>query len=637
MPFSRLKKYLNTYPQINYEKLMDQVVSSKYVSFDIFDTLLKRDVKHVEDVFSFVEKKWNENNPNQKIENFVNLRINAEQKAYKKYGMNTKLENIYEFLSVDLAVLDLEIKTEHALNIANQPFLEVFKELINLKKTIILISDMYLPKKEIKKMLENAGFIGYQNLYVSCEYGKDKISGELFDLVIKQEKIDRKKLIHIGDSWKADWYGAKKVGIKTYHIPKNMINIRSYNKSKTIVNNTLDSFTNNRIEKYEYDKYQKFGYQVFGPVLLGFIQWLNKEVDQNKNMYFLARDGYIVKLAYEMLFTDEDDSGQYLYGSRRAFKVPLLQYTSSLTQIAELINLPSTYTADELLVALGLDNHQIEHDLGNQIFTEFYFEKIPVLKSLVENNLSLIKKNSEIESHSLLKYLEQVNFKNEVSIVDIGWRGSMQAYLEEFAKKNEINININGFYVGLSDEAKEFKINAKGYWFDMLNDEDAVDLATPFKGLLEFLFSANHGTTLKFEIQSDMVKPILAFYEYSGEHNLIIQGELLNSIRQAALQFIKDFKNSGLNGNLIIDAKSGFNNLQTIGLKPVLKDVNYLGDFVFVDQNVNALAKPQSFGYYICHPQKFKYDLLASRWKVGFMKRFMKLPFNYYYIYKKIK
>ncbi|MCT4396501.1 HAD family hydrolase [Periweissella beninensis] len=636
MVLSQLKTYINTYPQINYENVVNRLVSSEYISFDIFDTLLKRDVKHVQDVFFFVEKKWNEKNPNDQIKNFTKKRINAEKKAYEKYGKSTTIENIYEFLNVDTAVKNLEMKIEYDLNIANQPFLEIFKELIALKKKVYLISDMYLPKQVIKKMLDKAGFIGYQALFVSCEMSKDKISGDLFKYVIKHENINVRNLIHVGDSWKADWLGAKKIGLKTYHIPKYVVNIKKYTTKKSLLDDTIDSFINNRIENYEYDKYQKFGYQVFGPVLLGFIQWLNESLDENKKLYFLARDGYIVKLAYELLFSNQN-SGTYLYGSRRAFKVPLLQYAQTLKEIAEVINLPSTYTADELLDAVGLAKYEIKHQLGSMVYTEFYFENIPELKQLIQNNLALIKKNSKLEGHNLLQYLKQVEFEGEINIVDIGWRGSMQAYLEEFTKLNQVNVKLHGLYVGLTADAQQYGINAQGYWFDMLKNTTDIDLATPFKGLLEFLFSANHGTTLYFENKTSLVEPKLAPYEYDGTHNLKIQGELLNSIRGAALQFIKDFKESGLNNNLIIDVKTAFNRLEDVGLKPTMVDVNYLGDFIFVDQNINALAKPKRLIYYMVHPKRLKYDLLASRWKIGFMKRLVKCPINYYYLYKMLK
>ena len=58
--------------------------------------------------------------------------------------------------------------------------LEVWKRLLAMNKKMILVSDMYLPKECIVKILENAGYRGMEKVYLSNEYQKSKADGRLF-------------------------------------------------------------------------------------------------------------------------------------------------------------------------------------------------------------------------------------------------------------------------------------------------------------------------------------------------------------------------------------------------------------------------------------------------------------------------
>ena len=73
------------------------------------------------------------------------------------------------------------------------------------EKHILIISDMYLPSEVIQKMLKACNILDYEKIYVSNEYGVNKISGILFKKVIQDKKINAYEMIHIGDSIKADF------------------------------------------------------------------------------------------------------------------------------------------------------------------------------------------------------------------------------------------------------------------------------------------------------------------------------------------------------------------------------------------------------------------------------------------------
>lgn len=61
----------------------------------------------------------------------------------------------------------------------------------------------------------------------------------------------------------------------------------------------------------------------------------------------------------------------------------------------------------------------------------------------------IIKEKSEQQRKYLMQYLKQINFQGNCAIVDIGWHGSMQYYLEKFCELNDIKVELHGYYVGI--------------------------------------------------------------------------------------------------------------------------------------------------------------------------------------------
>ena len=187
------------------------------VSFDIFDTLIEREVCRPSDIFRIAGR---EVLGAEAEDTFCRKRIIAEQIARKRReNHEVVLDNIYEELLEQYgskckilkeAEIDLEIRLCHKKK-ANFPF---YKACIAKRKRIFLVSDMYLSSEIIRNMLNKCGIDQYNALYVSGEYGRNKISGELFQVLLRDNQIEGSQMIHIGDSIKADFVGAHKAGLK---------------------------------------------------------------------------------------------------------------------------------------------------------------------------------------------------------------------------------------------------------------------------------------------------------------------------------------------------------------------------------------------------------------------------------------
>ena len=66
------------------DKILKKISKYEYVSFDVFDTLIKRNIKRPHDIFRLVEQKYNSENKIN-IENYVQYRVKAEKKAKEKF------------------------------------------------------------------------------------------------------------------------------------------------------------------------------------------------------------------------------------------------------------------------------------------------------------------------------------------------------------------------------------------------------------------------------------------------------------------------------------------------------------------------------------------------------------------------
>ena len=188
------------------------------VSFDLFDTLLERDVDRPVDVFLRVGDNVLGLG---KGEAFQADRIAAEHAARAKTETGeVTLADIYDALSASGYARDVaedlmaeEVRCELDCCFVKSSMKPVFDRALADGKTVFLISDMYLPKEVIAEMAARCGCRGYEKLFVSNDYGVSKRSGKLFTALLDEYKLSPSDLIHVGDSIGADLLGARKAGV----------------------------------------------------------------------------------------------------------------------------------------------------------------------------------------------------------------------------------------------------------------------------------------------------------------------------------------------------------------------------------------------------------------------------------------
>lgn len=187
------------------------------VTFDVFDTLIERDVTAPEDIFRLA---GGDVLGAGGAEAFLERRRQAERAARsRRPDGEVTISEIYAELTSAYgtqcaALMDAEIRREIASCHAKRKMVSLMQACDTQKKDVYLISDMYLPSKIIAEMLSHCGIEKYRELYVSCEKRENKLNGALFRRVLEDHAIDPKRMIHFGDSVRADLLGSRRAGIR---------------------------------------------------------------------------------------------------------------------------------------------------------------------------------------------------------------------------------------------------------------------------------------------------------------------------------------------------------------------------------------------------------------------------------------
>lgn len=595
---------------------------AKVVSFDIFDTLIKRMVSMPSDVFDMVEKKYNINNK-KNIKDFKKMRIQSEKEA-RQNSRNDEvtIDEIYMFLSKKNKNINIEQLKQYEKNIeimVCRPLkenCEILDYCIKSKKKVVISSDMYLDKDTIQKILAN-NKIKYDKLYLSSDIMKTKSKGSMFKYIIDDNKVEPQNIIHIGDNRKSDYIMPKLNGIKSILIKKEKT--KKYNN--IIVDYSINCADNDLCEK-DSDYFYDFGYKYLGLLMLNFCKYIYSNVNNRDKIIFLAREGQFMKKCYDKMY--DNNSSKYMFVSRKSVSGALLHHFNDIDDMIVAQSLSPSETIETFLKRWDIINNntiellkQNNIDIKKNLFDKNEIEK---LKKILEE--LKIKSNARLKNIVFNKYLEQFDIDNTSSFVDIGWSGTMHDLIQY--QLNTKNVSINSFYLGVRKKKK----NGYKHGFVFNGEEDDIEvLSRSMTGFLEILFSANHGTTTGYKEEKQRIIEILAENDISKFELMQIQ-----KIQNGCLDYISKYKKDSLLMNYEYSNDS-YRPLFEFCINPKIEDINRFKKFCVVDEREYNLIGNRYGIKYIFHPKSFVKDYILSCWKNAYLKSIfkIKLPYNQFF------
>lgn len=611
------------------------------VSFDVFDTLLKRDVADPEDVFTLLERKLKTDGKSY-AEGFASLRKAAGKKAKEAQpDREISLQDIYNFLPFENAVrcelMDMECQLELELSTPNLPIQQLYKTCLRQGKKILFLSDMYLPSDAVRKLLEKNGYTEGK-LYISSESGFTKRLGTLFSYVREKEKIDIKQWCHIGDHILSDYFIPKNLGICSYLIDRDP-RYNPYVDKKTYRVNAnyrqLNHFINIRLSRYT-DPYERIGYTVLGPLLYGFSKWIGREIPENETIVFLAREGELLQKAFRIV---SKRPSVYLHISRRAALGAYLSQAEDYRSVSQgkLRTMKKGHTCKELASSYGLSDDEIKTVFQSAALNG---EQLIISEKMEEVVLDAIwptAKKKSLEQFDLLhRYIEQLGLSAKCAAVDVGWRGTIQTLLNHMAFKiGGDTLRFTGYYIGTDENVNGstyYNDDRMGFLFGEnpnLSQKKIREWIKSTSSFFELMFLAVEGSTERYGVDEQG-----QIYPVKGTPDNVDVSALnkIQALQNAGLQFVSDMNSSPIRESLLIGA-----DISSCGYLALLNNISLaelrsFRDFREKDGDYAAgvsLVSEHGLFYYLLHPQLFKADFTRNTCKALFLKSVFKLPLPY--------
>lgn len=351
-----------------------------YISFDIFDTLVARPFSNPRHLFRMLDEIFEKYMDTGIC--FHTIREQGEEGArHKAKEENPEweditLQEIYDYISRTYRIpyeicrklmqAEEDLEVEYAF--PRPGVKELYEVAVLSGKEVILISDMYLSRSTLERILKKCGYMGYNYVFVSSEERKLKSSGQLYETVMKRLNVTAEFMLHIGDNQISDIEVALEKHIDAFYIPRSLAlfenkahNYPTGNRSKmtqlaggTMVDfrkvlnsvgvGALSSIVADRFYEDPFVSYDAdtnfnsnpylFGYYLVGMHLIGIVRWIKDAVARKKvnRLLFTSRDGWLIMNAYAAYrkYYSQLPEGKYIQISRKSVMPAIVRTVTDL-------------------------------------------------------------------------------------------------------------------------------------------------------------------------------------------------------------------------------------------------------------------------------------------------------------------
>jgi FMN phosphatase YigB (HAD superfamily) len=494
------------------EETLQHLEGISTVTLDIFDTLLRRDVEPcfyptraaMQQLSFFLARTGIILN----VDELLNLRHEAETLARQSalaHGNDPEctLSDIFtqlyqliksryqldpESLIPHQRLVDFEVKVETERLSPMPGAISLLQELKHRGIKTLLLSDMHLETLHIEYILRHHDLHHYiDKVYVSCDTRCSKGSGNLFAHLISSGELIPENTLHIGDHTISDFQRPREHGIRAllfhsneererrYRLDQALRLAKVYGDSSHIWNLSSTAHHNS------HSPYQ-IGYQRLGPIFTLFaLDILVKTLRESyRDVFFLARDGYLLQKLYEQL--------------------------RSQLLISQLLHPPA----------------------GKYLYI-----------SRASTQTERTKEGAYKNTSRLQDYLVQEKFfgTGKILLVDIGWNGSILANLEKTFGDLTTFPQIDACFFGRQYGEPLEKINlGPGFAYDGIRHNPIEHLINECRELFETATASFEGSVLGYSSTSNRIAPYCADSTLSRTDR-----ELITQVQQGILAYCDNF------------------------------------------------------------------------------------------------
>ncbi len=598
---------------------MSRTPAIKLFSIDIFDTLVFRTVRTPQDVFELMHQNSPELFPSgfDKIE-WRNIRVRTEmetrQRKHAQCGSHREvtLQEIYRGLPLRFTkpeeLLQCELEIEHEVCFLNPQILDLVHEVIKHgDPRIVLTSDMYLTRDQIRNLLGHVGFPlqALADVFMSCEHQASKTDGGLFRRILHQYRIAPHEVLHIGDNILADVAGPGVLGIPTIHydlisngeirhpfleleslkfgpvLPEvHALRLLAADRDKSefeFVATDGKGKRKKQTEKAPEDPWHALGAMILGPLFTFLAEWVLDIAEENdiQNIYPLMREGEFLSRLLQAAAQHRDRPFNItpLFVSRKALFLPSVtsgRYTAE--EVDYLLNSHDIKIQDVFNI-LELDGRMSPFQECLHV-TMAEARKKRLGNATVSCNLKDYLLGNEVQEHVQAKsqeasevfadYLASSGFETPAISLDLGCSGRTQLRLENALRAaGKTGSIIHLIIIGKEQTLPVLmnNVDLRGFVGTCGKSRELIEqLLTQ---MLEHFLMCETGTTIGYARIEGQTEPLLEKIFYPNR-------DQLNQVRQlqnGALAFQQEYFATGLCQKRVREIINKPNEL----LKPVVR------------------------------------------------------------------
>lgn len=360
---------------------------------------------------------------------------------------------------------EIEVQVEREFCFIN-PSVESFVTYARkLGRKIIIISDMYLSSEHLKSILTYNGFNAdiFDFIITSSDETCSKTEGKLFNIALQKLDIMPSHMIHIGDNITSDYKVPQGLGIEAiyyYRLNNGLSEVLS--RESLFASNPCDYASMEplrvlsqklmaHLPEQDYRDYRN-GAFLFGPVLARYADWCIKEFKKSgiKRVLAIMREG--------------ETFGSLLYNAASAAGLSIeivpafaSRYSTNLASLRE-VNFNSLIvrsykhghaTIRNLLSIFHIrpeETHFLKEELDKDLDTPEKHNNIITILSNSPYRELIEHRSREVRKKIVLYFKELIGEHSNIGLVDLGYHGTVQQYVEEIFRLEGINVKITGCY-----------------------------------------------------------------------------------------------------------------------------------------------------------------------------------------------
>lgn len=475
----------------------------KVLSLDVFDTLLWRPFERPTDVFVEVHKVLGRIADCPLPESpriFAAMRVAAEQAARRAHPTSEiTIDEIARELSRVLGgrprpelLVDAEVEAERAFIRLDPDVAALIRHASSAGVPYVLVSDMYLRAEHILELLRDAIARSSdpshlelpmpERVYVSGERRANK-GGRMFDIVLDELGRRPSEVLHVGDNERSDVEAPASKGLPSLHFRRETSlasrildaeeryvepsHLRGHYDCglRTLRAKALASAQAGQVERFDTFDYGAF---VLGPILTLFAEWVVEDCVRNgqRSVFCLMREGHLLAPLVQQAARARgvELEAKPLWVSRYAIRAASYRHANEAELRGYFVKRRSV-PLDAVARDLGLDVAALRAAAGihhGRALAEG--ERDRVIEAIVSSRAlrDRVLETSAENRRRLFEYFERSGvFEHErLSIVDLGWGGTIQRVLAEVFRERARPREVRGLYLSTHEKILELPLES---------------------------------------------------------------------------------------------------------------------------------------------------------------------------------